>query len=108
MTTRTLIVARLEPGSAPDVARLFGASDRTELPRVLGVRSRRLYSYHDLYFHQVEFDGDAGEALRLAQGRPDFTALSAELARFVRPYDPVTWRGPADAVAGEFYNWYRP
>ena len=32
-----LIVARMAPGSAPDIAEVFAASDRGELPHLVGV-----------------------------------------------------------------------
>jgi hypothetical protein len=94
MGDRSLIVARLKPGGAPDVARLFAASDGTDLPHALGVRRRHLFG-----------SGDPGQALRRAAERVDFQRLSADLAEFVSPYDPATWRGPADAMATEFYGW---
>ena len=98
-------MARLEKGGESRVADLFAASDRTELPRLLGVTRRDLFSYHDLYFHYVEFAGDAGEALAAARDRDDFRRLSDELSPYVTPYDPVTWRSPADAMARQFYSW---
>ena len=36
-----LIVARMKPGSAPDIADVFAASDRGELPHLVGVSRRR-------------------------------------------------------------------
>ncbi|TMR09797.1 TcmI family type II polyketide cyclase [Nonomuraea turkmeniaca] len=107
MTDRSLIVARLEPGAAADVARLFGASDATPLPLELGVVRRHLFQYHDLYFHYVEFDGDARAQVGRARDRADFQRLSADLDRYVKPFDPATWRSPADAMASEFYGWER-
>lgn len=105
MTQRSLIVARMRPADAGRVAELFAASDATRLPRSLGVLSRSLYSFGDLYFHHVEFAGPADEALDRARQRPDFNKLSADLANFVTPYDPQTWRSPKDALAREFYSW---
>lgn len=105
MTHHSLIVARMQPGNAGRVAELFAASDATRLPQSLGVVRRSLYSFGDLYFHHVEFAGPAGEALDRARQRPDFNKLSADLADFVTPYDPQTWRGPKDALAREFYSW---
>lgn len=105
MTTRMLIVARIKPGAAGDVARLFDASDRTDLPRALGVVRRDLYEYRGLYFHQVEFAGDPAAAMAEARGRDDFRGLSADLDAFISPYDPATWRSPADAMASGFYSW---
>lgn len=105
MTDRILIVARLEEGSADEVARLFAASDRTDLPRALGVTRRDLFQYQGLYFHSAEFDGSAREAMTTARERQDFRHLSEELSSFVTPYDPSTWRSPADAMARAFYTW---
>ena len=105
MGERFLIVGRLSTGDTSGIARLFQVSDATELPSVLGVRRRHLFSYADLYFHYVEFAGDRDDALRRAATRPDFRQLSAQLADHVRPYDPATWRSPADAIATEFYGW---
>jgi hypothetical protein len=96
----------MKPGHADDVARLFAASDRTDLPRVLGVARRSLYTYgEDLYFHLVEFDGPPQQALDLAAGRADFARLSDHLSPYVVPYDPQTWQSPRDALAKEFYSW---
>jgi polyketide synthesis cyclase len=106
VTNHSLIVARLEPGAAEHVARLFAASDAAgDLPRSLGARRRHLFQYRDLYIHYVEFDGSAGQALSTARQRADFRQLSKELDDFVKPYDPATWRSPADAMAREFYAW---
>jgi hypothetical protein len=108
MGDRSLIVARMNPGGAAEIARLFAASDATQLPLALGVRRRRLFSYADLYLHYVEFTGDRREALQRAAQRPDFKELSAQLAEHVAAYDPATWRSPADAMATEFYSWTPP
>jgi Polyketide synthesis cyclase len=105
VTERRLIVARLEPGSAPKVARLFASSDAGELPFRLGVTRRHLFSYHDLYFHYVEFSGDARKALADARESDGFRVLSRQLDDHIKPFDPATWRSPADAMASEFYAW---
>lgn len=107
MFNRTLIVARLRPDGAAGAARLFGESDQTELPRVLGVTRRHLFEFHGLYFHYVEFDGDGREAVERARGRDDFKRLSDDLQHYVMAYDPDTWREPKDAMAREFYRWTR-
>ncbi|GAA3410817.1 TcmI family type II polyketide cyclase [Streptosporangium vulgare] len=105
MPDQILIVARLSPGGSGEVSRLFGESDAGELPRALGVTRRDLFLYRDLYLHHVEFEGSAAEAMALAREREDFLRLSADLDPHVRPYDPDTWRGPADAMARRFYHW---
>jgi hypothetical protein len=106
MSDSTLIVARMAHGSAARVAELFRVSDEsTDLPRALGVRRRSLFHYHDLYFHLVDFAGPAAEAMRGAPNLPDFQRLSKDLAPFITPYDPATWRSPADAMGTEFYRY---
>ncbi|MGW2240362.1 TcmI family type II polyketide cyclase, partial [Streptomyces sp. NPDC001759] len=37
---QALIVARMAPGSAPDIAKIFAESDRGELPHLVGVVRR--------------------------------------------------------------------
>ncbi|WFE29231.1 TcmI family type II polyketide cyclase [Solwaraspora sp. WMMD791] len=103
---RTLIVARLQPGHADRVAEVFGESDRTELPHLLGVRSRSLFTFHDLYFHLIDSDQDLGPGLARHRDHPLFTEVSDRLAAHISAYDPG-WRGPADAMATEFYRWRR-
>lgn len=105
MSDRILIVARLAVGGSDEVARLFAESDEGELPRALGVTRRDLYTYRDLYFHQVQFAGSAADAMRAARERADFRELSDKLGAYVTPYDPATWRSPADAMATGFYHW---
>jgi hypothetical protein len=108
MGDRTLIVARMTPGSAEHIGSLFAESDATSLPVDLGVRRRHLFAYRGLYFHYIEFAGDRGDALSAAGGRDDFNQLSRDLAAHVLPYDPNTWRSPHDAMAQEFYRWTSP
>lgn len=105
MGESSLIVAHLAAGAEAPVARLFTESDAGELPVVLGVRQRQLFRYRDLYFHYVEFAGDRREALDRAAQHSEFRKISAALARYVTPYDPDTWRSPADALAECFYSW---
>ncbi|MGW2439128.1 TcmI family type II polyketide cyclase, partial [Streptomyces goshikiensis] len=42
---QALIVARMAPGSAPDIAGLFADSDAGELPGLIGVRRRSLFQF---------------------------------------------------------------
>lgn len=102
----TLIVARMEPHSAAQVANLFGAFDETEMPHRMGTRRRQLFSYRGLYFHLQDFDGeDGGERIEEAKTDPRFVAISDDLKPFITAYDPATWRSPADAMARRFYHW---
>ena len=102
----TLIVARMDPGSSHDVARLFQEFDRTEMPHLMGTRRRQLFAYRGLYFHLQDFDSDnGGELIEAAKSDPRFVQISEDLKPFIQAYDPATWRSPADAVATRFYDW---
>jgi cyclase len=101
---RTLIVARMEPGRSHEVAEVFAQSDRTELPHMVGVWSRALYSFHGLYFHLIESELDPAVALGDVSGHPLFVDVNTKLSRHISPYDPG-WREPRDAMAREFYRW---
>jgi cyclase len=106
VTTRNLIVARLDPAFTDPVARLFAESDDTELPHLLGVTRRTLFNFHDLYFHLVETDEDLAPQLGEVRSHPLFRSIDEGLARYVRPYHP-SWREPKDAMAAPFYQWRR-
>lgn len=105
---RALIVARMAPGSADDIARVFAESDRnTDLPRVIGVRSRSLFQFGELYLHVLEGERPLPEAVAEHRDHPEFQRISRDLLPFVSPYDPETWRSPKDAMSHEFYRWDR-
>jgi len=103
--SRTLIVARMKHGSEKAVKQIFAESDTGELPRILGVRERRLYYFHDLYFHSIESDEDLALPLTEARAHPLFADINKKLSEHVTAYDPATWRSPSDAMAREFYLW---
>ncbi|MCX4539578.1 TcmI family type II polyketide cyclase [Streptomyces sp. NBC_01565] len=104
---QALIVARMAPGSAPDIAGLFAESDAGELPRLVGVRRRSLFQFGDVYLHLIESDSDPAPAIAKVTGHPEFTGLSDRLSAFISPHDPETWRSPKDAMAHRFYTWER-
>lgn len=101
---RTLIVAKLRPGRTDDIAAIFGASDATDLPHMIGVSRRTLFRFHDLYFHLVEADQDISPNLYRARSHPLYEDVNTRLAECVRPYDP-DWKEPKDAMATPFYVW---
>ena len=102
----TLIVARMHPRSADDVARLFGDFDRTEMPALMGTRRRELFSYRGLYFHLQDFESEhGGEVIQETRDHPLFRGISDDLKPFIEAYDPSTWRSPKDAMAQRFYRW---
>jgi cyclase len=102
---RAVIVARIKPGARDKVAALFAESDAGALPRLAGVRHRSLFALGDVYVHLVETDADAAAAIEGVRDHPLFREISARLEPYVEPYDPATWRSPADAMAVEFYTW---
>lgn len=102
----TLIVARMEPASSEDVAKLFGEFDTTDMPGRMGTRRRQLFHYRGLYFHLQDFESDqGGERIEEAKTDPKFVKISDDLKPFIEAYDPKTWRSPADAMAARFYHW---
>lgn len=102
-----LIVARMAPQSAPEIARLFEASDSGELPHLVGVTRRSLFQFGDVYLHLIESERPPGPEIAKVTDHPEFKDISDKLAAFVSPYDPDTWRSPKDAMAHEFYRWQR-
>ena len=100
-----LIVARMAPGSAPDIADVFAASDSGELPHLIGVKRRSLFQFGDVYLHLIESDRPPGPAIAKLTEHPEFRGISERLSAFVSPYDPQTWRSPKDAMAQQFYSW---
>jgi cyclase len=101
---RSLIIAKITPGSEADVARIWAESDRTELPRVAGVTSRELYVLGDLYVHLLETEQPGGTAIAGARQHPEFQRVSERLDPYIQPYLP-TWQSHRDAVANRFYRW---
>jgi cyclase len=92
-------------GSEEAIKRIFAESDAGELPRMLGVRERRLYHFHDLYFHSIESHDDLALPLTEVHAHPLFADINKKLSEHVTAYDPATWRSPNDAMAREFYSW---
>ncbi|WP_371477646.1 TcmI family type II polyketide cyclase [Kitasatospora sp. NBC_00315] len=106
-TYRTLIVARMKPDTGPGIAEVFAESDAGELPGLVGVTGRSLFQFGDVYLHLVEADRPPGPAVAKVTGHPAFREVSDRLLPYVAAYDPLTWRGPQDAMAREFYRWER-
>jgi cyclase len=105
----TLIVGRMKAQWSADVAELFGAFDRTDMPLRMGTKRRELFRYHGLYFHLQDFDTEyGGERILQARTDPRFIKISADLKAYIEAYDPATWRSPADALATRFYHWEQP
>ncbi|AVT29240.1 TcmI family type II polyketide cyclase [Plantactinospora sp. BC1] len=104
---RSLIVAKVVPAAEGQVAQIFAESDRTDLPRLVGVRHRSLYRLHDLYVHLIETESPGTAAVENARRHPEFVRVSERLAPHITPY-LTSWRVPADAMARCFYRWDAP
>ena len=90
------------------MARIFGEFDATELPSLVGVRHRCLFVLGDLYVHLIETDDDPATSVAGVREHPLFVEISRRLQPYITPYDPRTWRSPADAMARLFYEWEPP
>ncbi|QKW05054.1 TcmI family type II polyketide cyclase [Streptomyces sp. NA04227] len=104
---RALIVARMAPESAPEIARAFAESDRGELPDLVGITGRSLFQFGEVYLHLIEAEQPPGPAVAKVASHPEFRSISDRLSAYVEAYDPATWRSPKDAMAHEFYRWER-
>lgn len=103
MTSRMLMVSRMDPASADIVATLFGEHDRNSLPVELGLRSRTLLHYQGLTMHLIQAEEDFFGDLRRLHDDPSFQALNDALARHMSPI-VQDWQGPQDSRAWEFYH----
>jgi cyclase len=102
---RGVIIARIKPGSEEKVAEIFAESDRTELPKLTGVRHRSLFVLEDIYVHLVETEDDFDSAVAGVRDHDLFRDISKKLEPYIQPYNPATWKSPKDATAREFYSW---
>lgn len=102
---RSLIVARLDQQHRSDVARAFSDSDTGELPALLRVRRRSLFSFHGLYFHLIDAEPGLAGRIDALREHPLFVEITQRLAPYVDAYDRASWRGPRDALADQFYTW---
>lgn len=106
MVFRSVIVARIVPGSEGTVGDVFGYYDDRTRPQDLGVIGRSLLSLHDLYIHVIERNVDPKVSGK-TRGLPAFQAIAEAIAPYVTPY-PRNWKMPSDSVAKEFYSWVPP
>lgn len=83
---QALIVARMAPESAPEIAKLFAASDSGELPHLVGVTRRSLFQFGDVYLHLIESDRPPGPEIAKVTDHPAFKDISDKLTAFVSPY----------------------
>ena len=102
---RGVIIAKIKPGSAEEVAKIFAESDESDLPQLAGVKHRSLFVLEDVYIHLVELEDSFDEKVADVRDHPLFKEISRKLDEYITPYNPETWRSPKDATAVEFYTW---
>jgi cyclase len=95
----------MNPADTDAVAGIFAESDDGPLPHMLGVSARSLFAFHGLYLHLIEAGQAISPALAQIREQPSFVDVNTKLAAHISPFDPPTWRTPADAMAHQFYRW---
>lgn len=98
---RGVIIGRYEKGSEDAIVHAFQRSDETELPHILGVKSRHVWVLGDIYMHFVEGQSALPEILKEHAKDPLFKDVKAELDTYVKPLSPELYPG----VAHEIYRW---
>ncbi|MEU4834416.1 TcmI family type II polyketide cyclase [Streptosporangium sp. NPDC023615] len=100
----TLIVAHFKPGSEAEIARLFAESDATELPHIIGVKRRKLFTFHDIYIHMVEAEQPVAGPVTSHHDSPLFQKISKALDEHIMPFEG-RWGSIQQASAQQFYHW---
>ena len=98
---RGMIVGRYQAGSEDAIVQAFKKSDETELPQLLGVRSRHVWVLGDIYLHFVEGAASLPTVLKVYASHPLFKEIKTELDQYVQPLSPDLYPG----VAKEIYRW---
>lgn len=98
---RGVIIGRYQQGSEDAIIDAFRRSDDTDLPHILGVKSRHVWVLGDIYMHFVEGQSALPHILREHAADPLFKNVKAELDMYVKPLTPELYPG----VAREIYHW---
>jgi len=98
---RGVIIGRYQQGAEDAISNAVQRSDETELPRILGVKSRHVWVLGDIYMHFVEGQSALPEILKEHAKDPLFKGVKDELDTYVKPLSPDLYPG----VAREIYRW---
>jgi aromatase len=98
---RGVIVGRYQPGSESAIVDAFSRSDETDLPHLLGVKSRHIWVLGDIYLHLVEAQVSLPTVIKEYAQHPLFKAVKNEVDTYVQPLSPALNPG----VAKEIYHW---
>jgi len=99
-TYRGIIVGTHKPGSEDKIVEAFERSDATELPRLIGVKSRHVWVQGDIYVHFVEGRASLPAILKEYAQHPLFKEVKAELDQYVSLIYP-----DLPPSAKEIYHW---
>lgn len=99
---RSIIVGRYTAGHEEDIAAAFQRSDATDLPYLIGVKSRHIWVQDGNYIHFVESQIPLKRILQEYKEHPLYQEVKAEV-------DPhVFYRENQLAVGKEIYAWHNP
>lgn len=98
---RGVIIGRYQSGSEAEIAEAFKRSDETELPHLLGVKSRHIWVLGDIYMHFVEAEASLPRVIKEYAQHPLFKAVKQDVDVFVQPLSPELNPG----VGREIYSW---
>jgi len=103
---RGVIIGKHTPGSEDKIVEAFTRSDATELPHLIGVKSRHVWVQGDIYVHFVEGRRSLPTVLKEYSQQPLFQEVKAELDQYVSLIYPelppngkqiYEWRNGAEA-----------
>jgi aromatase len=98
---RGVIIGRYQQGSEEAIVDAFTRSDETELPHLVGVKSRPIWVLGDIYMHFVESQASLPGVIKDYANHPLFKEVKAEVDRYVKPLAPEFNPG----VGREIYRW---
>ena len=100
-TRRGVIIGRYQKGSEDAIVDAFRRSDETELPHLVGVKSRHIWVLDDIYLHFVEAQASLPGVIKDYASHPLFKEVKAEVDVYVKPLAPEFDPG----VGREIYHW---
>lgn len=103
MSSRMLLISKMNPASADTVARLFAEHDQSDLPVQLGITSRTLLHYQGMTMHLIQAEREFFDDLARLHNAAAFQELNGKLAGHLSPI-VSDWKGIPDSRATEFYH----
>ncbi|MEO6890481.1 MAG: TcmI family type II polyketide cyclase [Ktedonobacteraceae bacterium] len=85
---RGVIIGQYQPGSEDKIVAAFTRSDATELPHLIGVKHRYVWTQGNIYVHFIEARSSLPAILKEYAQHPLFQDVKAELDQYVSLIDP--------------------